>query len=111
MIVLADHPKKSSVRAFRRSTTPELTYFIAHCSVLVGGFSPLQLVEILDVFDVYKIRSYSFVAVGIFLWMFDVVSCCMRICTASIRFYLIHLEAGLGMFMVSRVFQICCRQF
>lgn len=59
-----------------------------------------------------KISSYSFVAVGIFLWMFDVVSSCMRICAASIRlFYLIHLEAGLGMFMVSRVFQMCCRQF
>lgn len=44
-----------------------------------------------------KISSYSFVAVGIFLWMFHVVSSCMRICTASIRlFYLIHLEAGFG---------------
>lgn len=47
--VLADHPKKSSVEAFR-STASELTYFIAH--VLVGGgFSPLQHVEILDIFD------------------------------------------------------------
>lgn len=49
--VLADHPKKSSVEAFR-STASELTYFIAHPSVLVwGGFSPLQHVEILDIFD------------------------------------------------------------